>query len=85
MFGLESVEMIQLDSAKERRLIGRECLVMKSISKGERGIVMVYDQEDGKFGSELWSAESSSTMEEGTIALVVGMRSIILRIGLSEN
>jgi membrane protein implicated in regulation of membrane protease activity len=80
LFGLESAEMIQLDSVKERKLVGVDCLVTKKISKGERGLVRIYDQEVGRFSSEVWSAESSAPLEEGAIARVVGMRSIILRV-----
>jgi membrane protein implicated in regulation of membrane protease activity len=80
VFGLESAEMIQLDKVRERNLVGVDCLVTKKISKGERGFVKVYDQEAGRFGSEIWSAESSTLLEEGSIARVVGVKSIILRV-----
>lgn len=85
IFALESVEMIQLDPVKQRQLVGMDCLVTMKITKTERGIVKVYDPYDRKFSSELWSAESASSLEEGTVARVVGMRSIILLVAAESK
>lgn len=85
LFAIKSAEMIHLEKAEQRQLIGAECLVTKRISKTERGIVRIYDSSLGKFTPELWSAESDSVIEEGTVARVLDVRSIILRVGASGH
>ena len=85
LFGIKSAEMLHIEKAEQRQLIGAECLVTKRISKTERGIVRVYDASLGKFTPELWSAESDSVIEEGTVARVLDVRSIILRVGKPRN
>ena len=85
LFAIKSAEMIHLEKAEQRQLIGAECLVTKRISKTDRGIVRVYDSSLGKFTPELWSAESDSVIEEGTVARVLDVRSIILRVGATGH
>lgn len=65
----------------ERKIVGQKCLVIKRISKGERGIVRIY-KESGDLDPELWSAEGEkgTEIEENRIAKIVGIRSIIVPI-----
>ena len=86
IFCAESMETINLDRAHESRIIGARCLVVKKISKEERGIVRVYDSE-GNLSYELWSAESqgSKSIAEGKTANIIGIRSIILQIEECSN
>jgi membrane protein implicated in regulation of membrane protease activity len=85
IFAIESVEMIHLEPTREKRIVGAECLVIDKITRSERGIVRIYDLDDREFGSELWSAESDCVLEEGTIARVTGISSIILRVDRINN
>ncbi len=82
LFGVKYFELIQSGKPTERKLIGQKCLVLRKVSRNERGIVRVY-RDDGKLDSELWSAELASNgeeIQENHAARVVGIRSIILLI-----
>ena len=79
IFLVESAEIIRLATYKPRQILGSRCLVIKRVGgRADRGIVKVYGEANGELNPELWSAESDSVIEEGTIAVVRGMRSIIL-------
>ncbi len=84
-FAVKYFENIQLaDEAQERRLIGQTCLVIKKVTKSERGIVQVYKVDD-RLDNELWSAELSdssdvSEIKQGQFGRIVGMKSIILLV-----
>ncbi|HZW58332.1 MAG TPA: hypothetical protein VFF30_18740 [Nitrososphaerales archaeon] len=71
--------MLRLSRPEEKSLIGMKCRVIKSASKGERGVVKGLNV-DGTASAELRSAELDNTFAEGAFAVVTGMRSIILRI-----
>ena len=79
LFGVKSMEIIQLSRPEKRELIGQKCVVVKEIAKGRTGIVQVYGG-NGRIDPELWSAESSLDLYEGQIGQVVGMRGIVLLI-----
>jgi membrane protein implicated in regulation of membrane protease activity len=79
VFAAESSEVIDLGHVSRSTYVGGKCLVVRKISRGERGVVKVM-KSDGEFSSELWSAESDSLVEQGTIARVVGIESIILQV-----
>lgn len=77
--GVKSMERIKVSYPKERVLVGRTCLVVKSIPKGQQGIVKVF-RTDGSLDPELWSAESASQIEEGSKAVVTGRRTVVLLV-----
>jgi hypothetical protein len=80
IFLVLSVQII--DEAKlERKIVGQKCLVIKKISKGDRGIVKVY-KEDGDLDHELWSAEglNGAEIQANSVARIAGIRSIILLV-----
>jgi hypothetical protein len=79
IFAIESSETIQLDRAKERRIVGARCLVLKRASATERGLARLF-KADGRLDPELWSFEAASPVEEGETALVRRMRSVILEV-----
>lgn len=79
IFLIESSETITLDRAEHRRIVGAECLVLKRVSTTERGIARLF-KADGRLDPELWSVEASSPIMEGEVALVNGMRSVILLV-----
>lgn len=83
VFAAESSEVIQLGRASQNKIVGGKCLVTKRISKGERGIIRIM-KEDGEFFSELWSAESDSIIEDGEVATITGINSIILQVEKSS-
>jgi hypothetical protein len=81
IFCIESAERIHLGTAKPSQIVGSRCLVINRVAgRADRGIVRVYEEEDGELNPELWSAESGSTIEEGRTALVTGIRSVILLV-----
>jgi hypothetical protein len=79
IFLVESFEMITLQRAEKRQIVGVRCLVIKRASIGERGIARLFTA-DGKLDPETWSIESTLTLEEGQIGVVTGLHSIILEI-----
>ena len=79
IFVIESMETIHLDRVEERRIVGAKCLVLKRASATERGIARLF-RADGRLDPELWSFEAASPVEEGEVALVRGMRSVILEV-----
>ena len=81
IFAVKSVEMLQLGTPEEKKLLGRKCLVVKQVKRNERGVVKVF-RDDGSLDPELWSAESMSHEEisENQICRIVGLRSIIALI-----
>jgi membrane protein implicated in regulation of membrane protease activity len=79
LFGVKSMEIIELSYPEKRKLVGQNCVVVKEIGKGKTGIVRVYDS-DGRLDPELWSAESSRDIPRGQEGEVVGMRGIVLLI-----
>lgn len=80
IFLVMSVQKID-EKKYERKIVGQKCLVVKKISKGERGIVRIY-KDNGDLDPELWSAEgvNGSEIEENSTAKVVGIRSIIVLV-----
>jgi membrane protein implicated in regulation of membrane protease activity len=84
IFGVKSIEVLQLSSPEEKSFIGMKCCVIKSVSKGERGVVKVLNL-DGTASAELWSAESDHSIAEGAFAVITGIRSIILTIEPIES
>jgi membrane protein implicated in regulation of membrane protease activity len=75
-------ELIEAPNPTDQRLTGKTCLVVKRVTRNERGIVKVYS-DSGKLESELWSAELAADkdeIKEDQIARIAGMRSIILLI-----
>ncbi|MHB2037041.1 MAG: NfeD family protein [Nitrososphaerales archaeon] len=74
-------ESIELSKPEEKRLVGKRCLVIIRVSPEQRGVVKVYNGES-YLDPETWSAESAygEVIEEGKVAKVVGMRSIILEV-----
>ncbi|MGO9644279.1 MAG: NfeD family protein [Candidatus Bathyarchaeia archaeon] len=79
VFGVKSMEIIQLSTPEKRKLVGQNCVVVKEIGKGKTGIVRVYDAND-RLDPELWSAESNHDIPQGQEGQVVGMRGIVLLI-----
>ena len=85
IFFVKTAEVIRLSAPVERQIVGMRCLVMKQVGTNERGIVRVY-RSNGELDPELWSAElanslgSVNAINEGEIARVVTMKSIILQI-----
>ena len=79
IFVVKATEMLEEQKPKARTTIGQSCLVIKEISKRERGIVRIY-RENGDLDPELWSAEGENGVEimQNQRALVVERRSIIL-------
>ncbi|MHB8700484.1 MAG: hypothetical protein ACYC7D_05640 [Nitrososphaerales archaeon] len=80
ILGIKSVEILQLGKPEPRIFIGQKCLVVKKVTRNERGIIKVY--RDGHLDPELWSAESVNGCEidEGSVARIAVMRSIIVLI-----
>ena len=78
---MRSLYVYQRRQPDDKVLVGGKCLVIKSISKQERGIVKVYKKK-GWLDHELWSAETNNgeRVEEGTDSKIVGLRSIILLV-----
>lgn len=78
-----SLVIFQPRKPDQRVIVGGKCIVIRNISKAQRGVVKVY-KEDGNFHHELWSAESANgaMIEEGRDAKVVGIRGIILQVEL---
>jgi membrane protein implicated in regulation of membrane protease activity len=76
-----SLYVYQRRQPDDKVLVGGRCLVIKGISKEERGIVKVY-KKDGLLDNELWSAETKNgeNLVEGKDAKIVGLRSIILLV-----
>lgn len=79
LFGVKSMERIQLSYPKERKLVGETCIVVKRVERGQQGIVKIC-LPDGRPDPELWSAESEHEIEKGKKAKVTGIRSIVLLI-----
>ena len=81
IFLVESMEMIHLGTVTPRQILGSKCLIIKRVAgRADRGIVKVYEEKNGVLNPESWSAESDSVIEEGKVAVVRGMRSIILLV-----
>ncbi len=70
---VESLETIRLEHPPTKQLLGRTCRVLKQISRAEKGVVKIFDPR-GLDSWELWSAESSSSLQEGSTALITGIR-----------
>lgn len=85
-FIMRCLYVYQRREPDDRVLVGGTCLVIKSVSKEERGIVKVY-KKNGWLDHELWSAESNNgeMLEEGKEAKIVGLRSIILLVEPIKN
>jgi len=85
IFCVESIETISLSRAEYRHIVGAKCLVVQSATTEARGIVRLFTS-DGKLESEMWSTEySKSPVEEGKVAIVAGMKSVILEIDGENN
>jgi membrane protein implicated in regulation of membrane protease activity len=70
---VESLETIRLEHPPTRQLLGKRCRVLRQISKAEKGVVKIADPQ-GRDSWELWSAESTASLQEGSTALITGMR-----------
>ncbi len=82
---VESVETISLSRAEYRLIVGAKCLVLRSASPESRGIVRLFNS-DGNLDSELWSTEfSTSPVQEGFVATVTGIKSVILEIAKERD
>ncbi len=79
LFGVKSMEIIQIGHPEGKKLIGQRCVVVKEVGKGKMGVVRVYDR-NGRLDPQFWSAESEHEIPEGQEAEVAGMRSIVLLI-----
>jgi membrane protein implicated in regulation of membrane protease activity len=79
LFGVKSMERIEVTRIEERKLVGETCRVVKPVRKGKPGIVRLV-KPDGTMRSELWSAESANDIGVGEQARVVGRRSVVLLI-----
>jgi membrane protein implicated in regulation of membrane protease activity len=79
LVGVKAMEIIHLVSPEKKELVGRRCLVVKRIQKGNAGVVRVY-ADNGTLDPELWSAESGQEIGEGQNGVVIGIRSIILLV-----
>jgi membrane protein implicated in regulation of membrane protease activity len=79
IFAVEASERVRLETLQSTQLIGAKCTVMKQVSYGERGVVKIMDNA-GTPQWELWSAESNSSIEEGSTACVKGIRGMFLQI-----
>ncbi|MDG6998350.1 MAG: NfeD family protein [Nitrososphaerota archaeon] len=79
IFVVKLVEVIKIENIERVQIVGKKCYVVKHISKSEAGVVRLYT-DWGKLGYETWSArtEQSSTIKEGTNAIVTAMRGIHL-------
>jgi hypothetical protein len=84
LFCIESTETISLSRAEYREIVGAKCLVVRGAVRDNRGIVQLYNS-DGTLDPELWSAESAHSLEDGAVAKVTGMRSVILEIAPKER
>ena len=73
------MEKIRLSRPMERKLVGQTCLVVKNIQAGKPGIVKLF-RPDGTLDQELWSAESTSKIGEGSKTKVVGQRAVVLLV-----
>jgi hypothetical protein len=80
IFCVESLETIHMSRAEYRQIVGARCLVLQGSSIDRRGIVRLFNV-DGSLDPELWSTEvSKEPVNEGSLALVTGMNSVILEI-----
>ena len=80
IFCVESMETISLSRAEYREIIGTKCLVLRSASTENRGIVRLYNV-GGSLDPELWSTEVSKIpVADGEVATVIAMNSMILEI-----
>lgn len=79
IFLVEAFEVIHLDHPVEKQIVGAKCLVLRRISKIERGVVGL-TSESGQPSWELWSAESAYSLEEGNTVLVSGIKGITLQV-----
>jgi membrane protein implicated in regulation of membrane protease activity len=79
IFLVEAFEVIHLDHPVEKQIVGAKCLVLRRISKIERGVVG-FTSENGHPSWELWSAESAYSLEEGNTVLVSGIKGITLQV-----
>jgi membrane protein implicated in regulation of membrane protease activity len=79
IFGVKAMEIIQLSYPEKRELVGRKCLVVKSIERGKMGVVRVYNRGQ-ILDAELWSAESDQEIPEGGTAVVTAVRNIVLLV-----
>jgi membrane protein implicated in regulation of membrane protease activity len=79
IFVIEGSERVLEESLQERQLVGAQCRVMRHVSRGESGVVEILDRS-GAAQWELWSAESDTTLDEGSLARVRGTRGIFLQI-----
>ncbi len=84
LFFVKYFETIQSGTIEPRKLIGHTCLIVKQISRGQRGVVKVY-KSDNALDPELWSAELAEStkgtvvkIEPSQTATVVGMRGGII-------
>lgn len=84
LVGVKAMEVIQLVKPEKKELIGRRCLVVKRIQKGNPGVVRVYT-DDGRLDPELWSAESEQEIREGQNGVVIETRSIVLLVKPSQE
>ncbi len=76
IFGVEAQEVLHLEPREEKQLVGAKCSVVRQVSKAERGVVKLAGTPEW----ELWSAESDIPIEEGSLALVSGIKGITLQI-----
>lgn len=80
LFLVKYFETIQSGTIEPRKLIGQTCIIVKQISRSDRGVVKVY-KSDNSLDPELWSAELAEStkgtimkIEPNQTAMVVGMR-----------
>lgn len=87
---VKTTEQIQIGEPVERKLVGRRCLVIMKVTKGQRGVVKLF-RDDGSMDHELWSAEiepvpvsEDTAIYENEVAIVVGIRGITLLAKIRE-
>ncbi len=79
ILGVKSFEILHSSRPKEKEFVGRTCYVMTGLPIGGKGVVRIFNS-DGSLEPELWSAESSHEIPEGSVVEITGMRSIVLLV-----
>ena len=85
IFSVEALERVYIDGAAlQREIVGEKCVVVKLVSREERGVVRLVG-EDGAPEWELWSAESHIPLKEGSVARVRGRDGLFLLVEPVQN
>lgn len=84
IFLIEALERVRLDPLSPPGIVGERCVVVRRVSREERGVVRLVGR-GGVPKWELWSAESSLPLKEGSVARIKGKEGLFLVVEPVHN